>query len=40
MGKPDALLRQVDHPRGVDDNTDFTLLNPEVFKLRVMKPSH
>ena len=21
MGRPDTLLRQVDHPRGVDDNT-------------------
>ena len=37
MGRPDALLRQADHPRGVDDNVDFTLLTPEVFKLRVME---
>src|SRR5260370_24945375 len=35
MGRPDALLRQVDQPRGVDDNADFTLLTPEVFELRV-----
>src|SRR5260221_10766536 len=35
MGRPDALSRQVDHPRGVDDNMDFTLLTPEVFELRV-----
>src|SRR5258707_880836 len=37
MGRPDTLLRQVDHPRGADDNTDFTLLTPEVFELRVME---
>jgi len=35
MGRPDALLRWVDHPKGPDDNADFTLLTPEVFKLRV-----
>src|SRR5258707_444622 len=37
MGRPDALLRRVDHPKGADDNTDFTLLTPEVFELRVME---
>src|SRR5258705_11489793 len=37
MGRPDALSRQVDHPRGVDDNVDFTLLTLEVFELRVME---
>jgi len=37
MGRPDALLRQVDHLRGAVDNMDFTLLTPEVFKLRVME---
>src|SRR5260221_1952754 len=37
MGRPDALSRQVDHPRGADDNVDFTLLTPEVFELRVME---
>src|SRR5260221_3619575 len=35
MGRPDALSRQADHLRGADDNTDFTLLTPEVFELRV-----
>src|SRR5260370_9298504 len=35
MGRPDALSRQVDHPRGADDNADFTLLTLEVFELRV-----
>src|SRR5258708_4169865 len=34
MGRPDALSRQVDHLKGVDDNADCTLLTPEVFKLR------
>src|SRR5260221_13057335 len=34
MGRPDALLRQADHPRGVEDNADCTLLTPEVFELR------
>src|SRR5258708_4717133 len=36
MGRPDALSRQADHPRA-DDNTDFTLLTPEVFELRAME---
>src|SRR5258707_549216 len=35
MGRPDALSRQADHLKGVDDNTDCTLLTPEVFELRV-----
>ncbi len=35
MGRPDALSRWVDHPKGVDDNADCTLLTPEVFELRV-----
>src|SRR5258707_7927890 len=34
MGRPDALSRWVDHLRGADDNTDFTLLTLEVFELR------
>src|SRR5260370_58683 len=33
MGRPDALLRQGDHPRGADDNVDFTLFTPHLFKL-------
>src|SRR5258708_38057510 len=37
MGRPDALSRRVDHPRGAEDNVDCTLLTPEVFKLRVME---
>src|SRR5258705_829374 len=35
MGRPDALLRQADHLRGVEDNADCTLLTLEVFELRV-----
>src|SRR5258707_11354443 len=34
MGRPDALSRQADHVRGVEDNMDCTLLTPEVFELR------
>ena len=34
MGRPDALSRRVDHPRGVEDNVDCTLLTPKVFELR------
>ena len=37
MGRPDALSRRADHPRGVDDNADCTLLTLGVFKLRVME---
>src|SRR5258705_15465 len=37
MGRPDTLSRQADHPKGVDDNADCTLLTPEVFKLRAME---
>src|SRR5260370_24681135 len=35
MGRPDALSRQADHPRGAEDNADCTLLTLEVFELRV-----
>src|SRR5258707_15199723 len=37
MGRPDALSRRADHLKGADDNTDFTLLTPKVFELRVME---
>src|SRR5258705_810536 len=37
MGRPDALSRRADHPRGAEDNADCTLLTPEVFELRVME---
>src|SRR6266478_68192 len=32
MGRPDALSWRVDHPRGVDNNADVTLLSPGVFE--------
>lgn len=31
MGKPDALSRRADHNNGQDDNSDVTLLKPELF---------
>src|SRR5260370_4176291 len=34
MGRPDVLSRRADHPRGMDDNADCTLLTPEVFETR------
>src|SRR5260221_5034850 len=37
MGRPDALSRRADHPRGAEDNVDCTLLTPEVFELRAME---
>src|SRR5258708_1054971 len=37
MGRPDALSRRAGHLRGAEDNTDCTLVTPEVFKLRVME---
>src|SRR5258707_4841894 len=37
MGRPDALSWRVDHPRGVDNNADVTLLSPGVFELRAME---
>src|SRR5258707_8407913 len=37
MGRPDALSRRADHPRGAEDNADCTLLTLEVFELRAME---
>ena len=34
MGRPDALSRRSDHPRGKDDNANVTLLPPDVFEVR------
>ena len=33
MGKPDALSRHPDHPRGHKDNSEVTLLDPNVFEI-------
>ena len=36
MGRPDALSRWADHPRGADDNMDFTLEGEEaIFMERI-----
>src|SRR5258708_4574131 len=37
MGRPDALSRRADHPRGAEDNAACTLLTLEVFELRAME---
>ena len=34
MGKPDALSRHSDHPRGQEDNSDVTLLDPTLFEVQ------
>jgi hypothetical protein len=34
MGKPDALSRRADHPKGKDDNEGLTLLQPTWFEAR------
>ena len=34
MGKPDALSRHSDHPKGQGDNSDITLLDPALFEIR------
>ena len=41
MKKVDALLRWVDHRRGVeDDNTNVTLLKPEYFHVKALQQGH
>jgi len=37
MGKPDALSRRSDHGTGSDDNSDVTLLKPELFAIRALE---
>src|SRR5258708_1946154 len=37
MGRPDALSQRSDHPQGRDDNTNVTLLPPNVFKVHNME---
>ena len=37
MGKPDALSCHSDHPRGQEDNSDVTLLDPTLFEVRASK---
>jgi hypothetical protein len=33
MGKPDALSRRADHGSGSKDNSNLTLLSPELFQI-------
>ena len=33
MGKPDALSRHSNHPKGQEDNSDITLLDPALFEI-------
>src|SRR5260221_6000318 len=40
MGRPDALLGRVDHPRRADEKLDFTLLTQEGFEVRAMEGIH
>ena len=37
MGKPDALSCRSDHPKGQEDNSDVTLLDPTLFEIRSTK---
>jgi hypothetical protein len=36
MGKPDALSRRTDHRSGWDDNSNMTMLSPELFWIHVL----
>jgi hypothetical protein len=36
MGKPDALSRRADHGSGQDDNSNMTMLSPELFWVHVL----
>ena len=36
MGKPDALSRCTDHRSGWDDNSNMTMLSPELFWIHVL----
>ena len=36
MGKPDALSRCVDHRSGRDDNSNMTMLSPELFQIHAL----
>jgi hypothetical protein len=36
MGKPDALSRCVDHGTGSNDNSNMTLLSPELFRVHAL----
>jgi len=36
MGKPDALSRRADHGSGRDDNSNMTMLSPELFRIHAL----
>jgi transposase InsO family protein len=36
MGKPDALSRRADHGSGTNDNSNLTLLGPELFRVHAL----
>jgi hypothetical protein len=36
MGKPDALSRRADHRTGSNDNSNLTLLSPELFRIHAL----
>jgi hypothetical protein len=36
MGKPDALSRRADHGTGSNDNSNLTLLSPELFHIHAL----
>ena len=36
MGKPNALSRHTDHGSGRDDNSNMTMLSPELFQIHVL----
>ena len=38
MGKSDTLSHCPDHPKGEDDNSDITLLNPNLFQIHATEP--
>jgi len=37
MGKPDALSRRADHGTGSEDNSNITLLTPDLFAIRALE---
>ena len=37
MGKTDALSRRSDHGLGMDENSDMTLLRPELFMIQAIE---
>ena len=40
IGKPDALLRRLDHGKGASDNEDMVLLQLELIAVRALEGLH